>query len=338
MTYSGAGSGANCDRPIEVNDPLIGLSFDDVLGPGSLRYLAEGYARVDRGFSDGYLDIDTGRLSASATGFAVYPADWSVKAATRAQSPHLSSIDGIVLAQRLVESSLSELSALAGVASGCSWTYEVDLRAGVGPHQDVGRIPMHCEITGSPERGDVLARCRIGPIRVRLGIRLADNHPLFEAIRSKPRRIPLADEPALHLPETTWSTRLEPMSLSSSTLGARHAGKSVPGLSTADGVRRLDPGSVSFVDLLRLSAQQAQALIYARDGATRQTAESFWMRKARFTATSPIRALPTSFDMQLAVVKEARLARGGRPWRLFDVVAHGVPSMHASASLAYEGD
>jgi len=335
MTYSGAGVAFGFDRKSEAKDSLAGLSFDDVLGPGKERYLAEGYARIDRGFTKGYLEIAAGQVTASAMGFAAYPADWSVKASERLQRPHLSSIDAIVLAERLVERALFALSLVAGNTSCASWTYEVELRAGAKSDQDVGRIPMQCTITSSMGTSDVVAECHIGAMRVRLGVRLSPGDPRLEVLRNRFLRIPLAGEPTVQLPATTWSTCLEPISSSSNVLGARHAGRSMTPSCNVGGQREPVVGAVSYIDLLRLSAQQAQALIYSRDGVTRQAAESLWMRKARFTATSPDRALPTVFDMQLAVVKESHLVRGERPWRLFDVEASGVPFMHASASLAY---
>ena len=64
-------------RPSEF--VLDGRSFDEVLGPGEGRYLASGFARVARGFRDGVVQTSLGRVAATATCFATYPTDWSVK-------------------------------------------------------------------------------------------------------------------------------------------------------------------------------------------------------------------------------------------------------------------
>ncbi|TKJ95539.1 hypothetical protein PlfCFBP13513_17080 [Plantibacter flavus] len=296
-------------------------TFDDVLGPGTGRYLARGHKAVDRRLRHLKVEVDGSRVVASAVGAASYPANWSTKPG-KVLVPHLSSIDAFAFAEKaLVLALSSENHEAAGLR-----ILEAELRAGSKPHGDLQQIPVRCVVQNRHETDVIAAECTVGGIIVRLLVRAQGDQYQRERRESESLLGARRKIEVVSTSSQAWlSTFKEPHGVAE-FMDARH----IPNVGTSDA----SLSQLSAVDLLSLSAQQAQVLIYRRGGVSRAEADTLWMRKAKFR-TPPREALISSVDMRLEIVKATTLARGEQQWRLFEVAATTSTGASAAASLAY---
>jgi len=298
-------------------------SFDQVLGPREARYLADGYRRVQRTIVGATIESDGGRTTVTAMGRASYPKDWSTKGAHGPLVPHLSSIDVLAFGEALLQKATSRLAAPAGPARAVRIT-TATLRAGARAHLRLDEIPLQCVVSEGARPGAVSARCLVGSLVVDL---TADVGPADDGPSWTPREgLPSEDGEILDPPGIGWSSFFEPIAPESVALEAVH----IPDPELFAG----DSGCVTAVDLLSLSAQQAQLLIYNSGGVTRADTDTMWMRTARFVVPAR-RVLGSMLEMRLEISRSRVLQRGGQVWHLHDVRAETSNGASASASLAY---
>lgn len=274
---------------------------------------------------------DTGTVQTRGTADVSYPRSWSRKTDSGGLAPHLSTIDGIVLGAQLVEHHLTHVLGVSEADLRVAWLVSVAVRAGTRPVEDMTSIPASCTCRRDEQRVD--CQCRIGSLVVDLVVQLPQ---LPAAVGdgtggSRPRRAGLYGGGYRGY---RFDSYVLDVDVDARAASARHVAIARPTV-TLDG---LDAGyvpSLTHMDLLRLSAQTAQILIYAIDGVERSEADTLWMRRARFEASAPRRPIDSPIDATLRVVREQTLDRGGQRWRMYDVAIEGVPHMSANASLAY---
>lgn len=299
------------------------MTFDEVLGPSQGRYLAHGHQSVDRSVQHLAIEHGEGQVVGTATGRASYPPAWSSKAGG-SLVPHLSSIDAIVFAEHVVGAAFAPR---AGRSDGCSiQVVDVDIRAGSRPHLDLEHIPIRC-VANLPEPAGVLtAVCTVGTLRVRL-LAMTTHPPARSTGSTTPESPRLLRRPeSIGRSGATWSSTFEEVLPDATSLVASHTPEQSGSAS--------DRAELSAVDLLSLSAQQAQILIYNAGGVTRDETDTLWMRKARFL-TPPDAAQAAPLTLRLDISEAVTLRRGGDPWHLFDMRAEASTGASATASLAY---
>lgn len=299
------------------------MTFDEVLGPSEGRYLAHGHQSVDRSVQHLAIEHGEGQVIATTTGHASYPPGWSSKAGG-SLVPHLSSVDAIVFAEHVVGAAFAPGAERSDGPS--IQVVDVDIRAGSQPHLDLEHIPIRCVATHPEPSGLLTAVCTVGTLRVRLVA--ATTHAVAGSTGSTTSETsrPLRHPETIGRSGSTWSSTFEEVLPDATSLVASHTPErsgSAP-----------DQAELSAVDLLALSAQQAQILIYNAGGVTRDETDTLWMRKARFL-TPPHAAQTAPVTLRLDISEAVTLHRGGDQWHLFDMRAEASTGASATASLAY---
>lgn len=308
-----------------------GKTFDDMLGHASNRYLADSYRRVERHYHCTVVSFDAGtRLQIVGTASLSYPPDWSIGRSGAVSPPHFSSVDAVLLTERIVARALLETRPSSGVSVTLR---HVRLHAGARAGTHLEDVAVECEITAPDAETPPVVTARLGNMRVTATVHLRRSHdgaPAHHPPSSSVTRNPVivAGEVESSDLGSRWVSRLERISEDGHRIDAVHSLIPTNGMS---------PATLSVLDLLRLSAQQAQVLIYLRDGRERGSANSLWMRQAHFTIAERRGRADRPVSIQLEIARDRTLARGGVTWRLFDVVATDGDGAEASASLAYLG-
>ncbi|MGZ0067591.1 AvrD family protein [Microbacterium arborescens] len=296
----------------------IGASLDDLLGPASERYLATRFRDVARTFVGSATPSSERRITLDGRAALRYPDAWTVKRSSR-PAPHFSSIDAVVLvetvcahfAERDEDSSASPPRLRS-----------ISLRAGTSADVELEGIPVAGTLDAPPSRTGMDARLTLGAMRA---VAQLDHPPAFPhetPAEGAPLPLELAADGA---GEHVWRSHLIRMDIGRS-IEFRHEI-----VSTGDPAARR---AVTVLDLLRLSAQQAQALIYFSDGLDRASANSIWMRSASFDVGER-EPLNGPLLLEVSITRTQRIDRASVRWNVFDVVAQGTGDLRASASLAY---
>ncbi len=296
----------------------IGASLDDLLGPASERYLASRFRRVARAFVGSATRSSDRQIAVEGHAALKYPGTWTVKTG-KSPAPHFSSIDAIVLTAALC----SHPAGIDDRSSPVSARLRnISLRAGTAADVELESIPVSGTLDAQASTAGFEARLTLGGMRTVAQL----DHPPALAHATPPDGSALSVELAADCTtENAWNSRLTRIEVGRS-VEFQHE------IAAADHSpsRRV----VTVLDLLRLSAQQAQALIYCSDGLDRASANSIWMRSASFDAGER-RQLRGPLLLEVGIARTQRIDRGSVRWNVFDVVARGTGGLQASASLAY---
>ncbi len=307
---------------------LAGRMLEEVLGAVDGRYLARTFRHVRRRY-EVETGLDAGRraITFAGVGRLAYPREWSSKRGG-APTPHLSSIDGIVLIEEIAT---RVLQSYLGYHPDRLSARHVRLSAGAQADIALDGVPVRGDIVEVDEQIEVSAQLGGMKIAARFDApspsQGADAH--VDATTWGGASQQISGEVSATRLGAEWSSRIDAVSLDGVELVAVHVsashGEALGGAGKA----------LSILDLLRLSAQQAQALIYVRDGIERAAANSIWMRKATFDLGSSMPQTSTDLELRLRIVRDATISKAAHTWRVFDVEAEGPGGVHASASLAY---
>jgi len=322
-----------------------GRSVDDYLGPGEKRYFGGGFRRVFHHIGDVVVEPapDGGRVSAVAA--LKYPADWSRKKAGVELRPHLSSIDAMLLGVQLGELYVAHTYGLDDEQRRRMWLREIDIKAGVAPHEDLEEFQVTAVSGPTEPSGPGLAAtafdCRIGPLKVRCTIEhergvlraetgryrsaellLGAGYQRFYGEGYKFRRQSVTDV-ALDLDgmQATALARIEP------TEGSGLVG---------EGLEAEHHISASMFDCMIGIAQLAQVLLYRLDGIDRSTSNTLWMRRIAMRSNSPYRPLSGAFTAATSITRTRLLRHGGTLWRTSDMRVEDYHGISADYSIAHQ--
>ena len=105
--------------PVRTFHGTAGKTFDEMLGPSAHRYLADSYRRVERRYrcSVAPTDPSATHLRVAGTTSLSYPPDWSVGSARASTPPHFSSVDAVLLTERIAARSLAEVRPSGGAVT-----------------------------------------------------------------------------------------------------------------------------------------------------------------------------------------------------------------------------
>jgi hypothetical protein len=317
-------------------------SMDEFLGPASGRFFGEGFKRIEQALTGVRVVREQGRGMIIADAALTYPADWSRKSA-RTLRPHLSSIDGLVLAVELAEAYLTHRYGLGLDERRRMWLRSFEMRV-ASPQEDLAEFRVQAVDTGCA----AIARshceyvstfdCQIGTIRVTCAIEhdIASRNPFggrYEScddILGDARRRHYGDayKRRTHDIADVAVTRATESLTAGVTVGDSPDGGDDHGFAGA-----YQP-SASMVDALLSMAQLSQVLAYTLDSVQRASSNTFWMRRLAFSAASPLLPLDARLDVSLGVSRGRLLSVGGGAWRALDLSGH-FGEMSTTGSIAH---
>jgi hypothetical protein len=317
-------------------------SIDEHLGPASGRYFGEGFKRVDHALTELSLGQLDGRGCVAATATLSYPGDWSRKSAGSLR-PHLSSIDGLVIAVELADAYLTHSFGLDLARRRRAWVRSFEMRV-AAPTEELESFPVSARHEGcTPVLGgycDFVSTfaCLVGTIRVTCEI----EHEIATC-DARAGRYATADEllgdALLRHYGDAYKRRTQDIAevaTSADDETVRAAIGVRDPLATVDlGLGGAYQPAVSMVDCLLSMAQLAQVLAYSLDSVQRAESNTFWMRRLSFSADTPVHALGERFDAGLGVPRSKLLEVGGSRWRALDLGGHfGAISTNGSIAHA----
>lgn len=273
--------------------PASAAGFDAFLGASRDRFLGDGHRRVSLEMVD---LVTTNDATAEGMARLAYPLDWSLKAGT-AREAHLSTVDAIRVAG-VVRSALT--------AGSMSWLGDyghersLSVRAGARPFTELDAVPVRTAV----ERTDsdtVRLIHNVGSLKVE-----------SEWTRSEPPTVADDDWRAGNATQVRLVTE--------SRVSCAYE-RNTSGLST-----------VSFLEVMMLTAQMSQVALYQGDADQRARSGNMWMRRAAFVRHTPTPRRLAAVELEL--LNRRDLTVGDRVVSTADVVADDVFGVQVNASLA----
>ncbi|WP_428830931.1 AvrD family protein [Brevibacterium picturae] len=298
------------------------VGIDEVLGSAEGRFFGSGYRRVQHVLCGGLSSLTEFQGDARVG----YPEDWSLTSDGTPRTPHLSTIDGVVLP-------LQAISPSWGVAAG-DYVSEVRLKAGSRPWLQLDHVPVAVSSSGGDgtERFERVFSARVGNIRASVTVRNAEDSP-------RSRAEPTPAESSVHTKlyrQTAMQTVVLGFKPSSGVLRARHRAGEPPGPQAAVGSGLEDEywPCLTAVDYLVTMGEAVQVLIGERYGAGRSGGQ-LWMRSMQIQLPRPPQRLPAEFSSVTEPVSESTLDRADK--KIHQVETESVTStgVRVAAKLAY---
>lgn len=288
------------------------LPAERLLGPAKGRFFGAGYRDVR-------YTLDRTEAGPETAAVA-YPEQWSVDGSGIARTPHLSSVDAVVLILMLLEERSTGQS-----RSLLRHTYvnALDLRAGSTPWLRLDTVPLTLTTTGTSTGMQI--RGRVGNIRV--GIDLATAVPTSQE----------AGKSSVYgsLFQTTTSETF---------LGAHAIGLALNGVhrmqysatpAQPSGVEADWWPGVTMIDYLVTLGQLTQALVYRAAGVTRGSAGALWMRTMQLTRSLPPASQCAEFTSAAKIVRDRLLEQQGTRVHDVEVFAETSTGVSARSTVAY---
>jgi hypothetical protein len=237
---------------------------DEVLGPSAERFFGDGYRAVRarlrsvRRYDDaitGYGDLD-------------YPGTWSMRSGRARTDVHMSSLDAVTLACRLLEaaSAAEQVNAL--------WLRSIELRTASSPGSSLQNVPLRAWPRDTERLEHEVS---VGPFTVI--IRLARH-----AGRAPTRDMPAGEDAWARL--STSLVRLHDLVIDpeSQRLNAQDRATLPEENGWSLDSRHPD---LSIADSIAIGGALAQALLYRLEGIGREEVGNFWLRRATITLAEP---------------------------------------------------
>jgi hypothetical protein len=304
--------------PDALHDGLL-TRLEDLLGPSEGRYFAAGYRGVRHTLTAPR--AEGGALTATAT--ARYPRDWSTDGSGRPRTPHLSSVDAVVLTALALEDDL-------GPAAAGRWVRDVELRGGTEPWWDLAAIP----VTVAREATDDGARFRglVGNIR-------AVVHLAGEGLPARPDAgSPPDDAPSVYRDayrRTACATWVRPVDRATQDVRATHEFTVDDGVAGASGIESAYHPALTVVDYLVTMGQLTQVLVYELAGTARAAVGNLWMRSLRILGVPRPERLPVTLTTTTTLIHDRLVTRGGAGLHNVLVRSESSTGVHAEARLAW---
>lgn len=299
-------------------------SIDEQLGAAHSRYFGAGFSNVQHTLDPMFVAEYEGNFRVRVS----YPDEWSIKG-TNSPPAHLSSIDAMVIAARMVENWAEGNGLVSHLQYG--WLSRCELKPGPSAVEVSAELPATLTLESKRslrESVDELCfSCLIDSFTVLLRVHL-------------PRSV--TDVTAEALGASYFATgyqeaqrKLERVTL----LGGGHAECTVSiecqSEQPASGLEAEHGTAVSFVDATLIAAQIGQVLIYDLDQMHRDETETLWLRRATFERSKPPEAEHFSGTADVRLAKTNRIARGTKVWRSADFTAQ-INDVHVRYSLVHE--
>ncbi|MEU6669329.1 AvrD family protein [Streptomyces sp. NPDC046727] len=293
--------------------------MDDVLGDRHTRFFGEGFKRVTYSLDDITVAPGTGATPGEvhATAGIHLPETWSRKGEAL-QRPHLSTLDGMLLAARLTGFYAAHTHRLAADAH--FRVRDVRIKAGSQPDEEglarFGVTARHRSTTASPDAPGLSLTtmdCTIGS----MSLQVEAEHPAADDAVRAPGSYATAEEldgpwnsTAFGVSHHDRSQYLEDVvaDVSAGTAHARLTLVDTPGRETTE-----EYGPTA-IDLFVSALQLGQVLLYELDGLTRAESNTLWMRSTRFTPSTEAEAEPGG-RFRVTLDRTAQLPTSEGTWR-----------------------
>lgn len=294
----------------------IGLA--EALGPAEGRYFGAGYRRVEHRFAEA--PLEWGGLH---WGIVQYPHAWSLGADGAARSPHLSSVDAIVLPLHLCKQIDRPL---LNAEKSVSWRVRrIELRAGGRPWTELDRVPLRLsEPPGSGANTSVAVAARVGNIRVR--IELSQEGMGSRGINSEGTESALNCLVDLDSGPVAGDCQVRQSMTVQSELESKHDNWSVDANFDFGSTRECLQAVPSAIDYFVLMGQLTQALIYRTYAADRASVGNLWMRAINMTFPETS-VTADAFQAVTSILGDAEHKVGHRDIRslkIHSLTSHGV--------------
>jgi avirulence D protein (AvrD) len=286
--------------------------IDEVLGPKEERFFGSVFRSARQSLEVNLAPSGPYRLAIDGTAHVAYERGWGTRNGA-ARVPHVSSIDALILAGRVmarVQRYLWDRELLP--AERHLAVERVQVNAGTEPDERLTDLACtgSAAYAGLAEGTPVRCDLRIGQMRARLVARHAPGHPI------DPEDVGSGHVPTVPITDVVLDPSL----------------RAVRG--DLGGDPDCGPPSVrGYASSMVASAQLAQVLIAFRDQVPRHRGNTLWMR--RFGCTWTEDAGPPDRRVRVGVTRHERLALAGREWSIVDGSATG-PSITADYSVAHD--
>lgn len=260
--------------------------IDDVLGPTQMRFFGDGYRKVKARTRSVEQDEDT----ITGYGDLEYPVAWSTRSGHERTEMHVSSIDAVVLACRVLE------TVQAPSRLGAVWIRRIDLRAPSSPSAFLQDIPIHANCSGAES---LLYRVAVAGFTVTL-------HLARHAKRASSSINPTAQG-------DTWA-RLSTGDVHLHDLVVDPANELLNARAHISTLRRngwsLDSRypDLSVADSMAIGGALSQVLLYRLEGLTRDQAGDFWLRRATISFSEPRTTAAESQSWHVHVERRTHVA------------------------------
>lgn len=322
-------------------------SIDDYLGSGDTRFFASGYRRANH-----YIDrivatpADSAEPGVKTNVTVEYPSDWSKKTGEMDITPHLSSVDMIVLATQMSEIHLTHVYGLDESMRRDMRLLRMTLKAGTTPQEALNKMPATAALretkAASNEDGAYVSvyECEVGVMKARCEIQ----HPI--ATRSTIEGHFGSTEEVLGPPASRYYGEgfkferqfIEDVRVDMDELGSEAAVRIEP----VEGEQKPEEGvegryqpSVSMIDSFVVSLQLAQVMIYELDSVNRRDSNTLWMLNTDLRAEKAHRPYDTGPLLARTTIEDKHLLPlNGSTWRNVDVVGD-FGEIHLRCSFAH---
>jgi hypothetical protein len=303
-------------------------SVDDYLGPAATRFFGAGYRRVDYRYGDVVaeaFDDVAGKLE-TTVGLS-YPADWSKKTEGVTLRPHLSTVDGLILAIELSEACLAHACRLSPGQRSRLWVSGVRIKAGAEPNEELGTLDATTRILATKPDSTVVLETTIGKMRMRCEIAgLDDPTRMSAATYATPSEL-LGPAAGRYYGDgfKTRSHRVSGVVVTPATLTSEATVEYEEESSLPVGTKGIGGDyhpSPTTVDCFVTALQLGQVLLYELDSLSRSTSNTLWMRSTSLRAERPRRGVLDRSKLTTSLENTTLFEMGGSTWRTADIVAH----------------
>ncbi|GAA3536630.1 AvrD family protein [Amycolatopsis ultiminotia] len=298
---------------------LLLPSIDQYLGPAETRFFGAGYRRPEHTLSDiSVTALPDGTGSISATAAVDYPKDWSRKGATD-QPPHLSTVDVIVLGEKLASLYIQAAFGFSPEDPGIEALGTIRISAGSSPVEE--------ELTGFPVEARAASTtdistsagvcttfdCTIANLRLVISVR----HPPAAQQHATTAVPDVTGSPSgRRLVATGWAERSNSTSeviidRATSTAAAQARFTPAP-------AERVGPQDL-VIDAFVVALQLGQILLYELDRFDRADSNTLWMRQTEIQWSPQRRDVADRRAATTGIVSPRILNRGTDRWRVADI-------------------
>lgn len=316
-------------------------SVDEILGPSENRFFSSGYRCSEHKVSNlTFPEPGENNCCLEATVSFFYPSNWSVKNAGMDVTPHLSTIDMLVLAMQMVETHLSFHFGLSMDDLDTNHVNDIAIHAGTKPQEDLNDIPVSLVLRRSVEKTDDSSRkvstyeCRVGLMRAVCQI----EHPFYGKENNK---IEINSLDNLNIKKRYYGLGYKEQKhiLSAVCLDMANltADAQVEFILSKEVSQVITPEKVSYIDVFVTCAQLAQVLLYSLDGLSRSETSTLWMIRTNFSEDA---GEIKNHDKVKALISTSQIIElNGKQWRNAEVLgtlgnkkakitfAHALPSI-----------
>ncbi|AGB83998.1 AvrD [Serratia sp. FGI94] len=293
-------------------------NIDDYLGDGEHRFFGMGYRRVSYEIENISVSFkkkqgDEHKLTADLS--VTYPVDWSKKKSGNL-TPHLSSVDVIILTARFCEVMLSQCYLYSPSENARTWIKNIKLKAGTSAQEDLENIPVVMKMkttSGDKENEEVLSsvfECKIGKMLARCEVEHLNKDAAYQDT-VYPSLSTLFDAPQKKYYGDLFKVRGQRLTNIRYDRATQQVISEVKltipdGNQPTVGIEGAWQPMVTFVDCFVSHLQLSQILMYELDNIARADSETLWMLQTEISASSPARNVADTANM-VATVTAAQL-------------------------------